>query len=358
MARSTYRSLAAPTLPPQVAVEVRPERFDGQVKAGEALLDAGGERRGGFAGPVGEEDARVLRIHGAFQAAADEQFHPFRCVGRVGEDQVGAAADRGRQADPQVSEVAADVPTEPGRRGVDGSTCLVDVHHDRFRVRVDQGQRERSEVVVADAEQPGAVGGEPGGEEQGAAERGAGRGGHVVQVGAGRGRCFDQSAEFRFDVGVGVDEVAHRVGEPGAVREAGVPGRVVEPDPVAVAFEPVSTAAVSTTTRWATAVARTRSRVVHQRPSESAARTRWPRAACTPCAASRACGVVESLIGMRLTRFPRLDRCLPRPSRCPRRAPRPSRRLRQAPRPPPCPRPAPGRPQCLRLGFPRSSCVR
>jgi hypothetical protein len=106
---------------------------------------------------VGHHQPALLAVAQSGQPAPQEQPHPFRGVGRVGDQQVGPLGRGAGQAEPEVGEQTAHAqPSLFGDLVEIGEDPFVQIDdRDRHR-RVDQGHRQRGEVVVAHAQEVGA----------------------------------------------------------------------------------------------------------------------------------------------------------------------------------------------------------
>ena len=105
---------------------------------------------------VGDDNAAVVPVGQALQGPGREERHAFRCVGRVGEDQIGAAGRRVSQPETEVADEAADVEAQARRPVVDVlQGPFVDVRHDDSRARRDLPDRQGCQIMVAHAQQDG-----------------------------------------------------------------------------------------------------------------------------------------------------------------------------------------------------------
>ena len=144
---------AADGLRPVEPVEARQYRLERQPDAEQLLLHLLAQRGRPVAEAVGQQQPSGSGVAQRLDAAAGEQRHAFRRVGRVAEDQIRRFRHGGRQSETEIRVQAADVEAPLPRAGVDvGQHAVVQVDDDHRGGRVDRGHRERGQVVVAEAE--------------------------------------------------------------------------------------------------------------------------------------------------------------------------------------------------------------
>ncbi len=156
-----------------------------QVADGALYLPA--ERRMQITVPVGEQQPATQGVTQAGQPSLQEEGHPLGGVRRIGEDQIGPGLGDGRQPEAQVGEQAADVQAPPPGLGIDElQQPFIEVDDGHGQVRDKGAGRQRSEIMIADAQQarPGEVIG--GVHPQRAPSSGLSGGRDVVEVDARR----------------------------------------------------------------------------------------------------------------------------------------------------------------------------
>jgi hypothetical protein len=223
-----------------VAVEGGQDRLGHQVQASDDRLDAQAESGVALAVAIAEDDAADVAGPEAGQAALQKEAEAGGRVGRVGEDQVGALAQAARQLHPQVRVERAHPPAMLRGRAVDVlQDPLVHVHHGDVRPGAGLGERERGQVVVAEAQHGGAGEVERLAEEARAPGRRRRRGENVVEIAVG----FGQAAHQRRHGGLQILRLygGRRRAAPGGGHRAFVPGE--DADAVAAHLEPRAQAA-------------------------------------------------------------------------------------------------------------------
>ncbi len=204
-----------------VAVEVGVHRLQGEVEIVQRALHLQRQHGGALARPVRQQDAAALRVAQPLHGPGHEQPDPLGGVGRVGDREVGLVAGRRGQAEAQVGPAGAHVEAEAlGLLADVGQDALVQVDHGDLHARVDHRDRQRGQVVVADAEQPRAGQPEPGAQQQSPAHDRLGRRRHVVERLPPPRAARDQLLHALDHAGVAGEQVGHGIGrEVGALAE-------------------------------------------------------------------------------------------------------------------------------------------